>query len=259
MLVLTHVIVAVFIDGFRFVAAKIACHQTHGLFVGFYELCLRGVCDTSDARRQDIVDGFLVVVLLDADCADFNNTTTAGRCVAVVERLLICSPVALYKVECGKTKDGFFFEACHEDTHEAYACEIAYVSFLALIFLQWDAEEVPCAFICVAITKFHACGSFVGNMVASHHHILWSDTYVILVVFLVFVQGVVLIDVFNIRCRFPCCFVAFCPCVGVGTVALRHVDALVAIKDGHAELVEVCSAVVVIVVVGGVGVDAVIY
>ena len=200
----------------------------------------------------------LVVVFLDADSTYFECATTCGRCVAVIERLLISSPIALYEIEGCKSQDGLFLEACHEDTHEANACEVANVTLLAFIFLQGNTEEIPCAVLGIAITEFHAGHAFVGNVVAADYHIFWTNADFVLIVLLVFVEGVVLVDVLHIGRYLPSRLVAFWPCVGVGTVALWHVDALVAVQDGCAELVEVGSAIVVVVVVGRVGIDAVI-
>ena len=197
-LVLAHVVVAVLVNGLRLVAAQVSGYHAHGLLVGFDKLCLRRVSDTCDTWRQHVVDRLLVVVLFDADGAHFQGAATACWLVAVVERLLVRAPVALNEVERSKAQDGLFLEARHKDTHEADAREVPDIAFLALILFQRNAEEVPSAFLRVAVAKLYACDALVGNVVASDNHVFRAYAHAILIILLVFVEGIVLIDVFNI-------------------------------------------------------------
>ena len=96
-------------------------------------------------------------------------------------------------------------------------------------------------------------------MVAANHHVFRTDAYAVLVVLLIFVQRIVLVDVFDVGRALPGRFIAFGVGVAVRTVALGHVDALVTVQDAGLRTVEIRSAVIVVVVVSGVGLQAVIY
>ena len=80
----------------------------------------------------------------------------------------------------------------------------------------------------------------------------------ILVVFLILVEGVVLVDILDVGRGLVGGVVALRAVVAVGRVALRAVDELVALEDGQLHLVVVGAAEVVVVVVGGVVVDGVV-
>ena len=255
--VLTHIVVAVLINRLCLTSAKIASHHTHGLFVSLNKLRLRGVGNTSDARGQDIVDGLLVVVFFNADGTYFQRSTTSRSDITIIERLLIGSPITLHKVESGKTKNGLFLESRHEDTHEANARKVADVAFLILVFCQRNAEKIPGTFFRITITKLHACSSLVGNVVATNHHIFRTNTNSILIILLVFVEGIVLIDILHIGRYLPSSFITLWSCIRIGTIALRHVDTLIAIQDRHLKLVEIRTAIVVVVIVSRVIIDAI--
>ena len=75
----------------------------------------------------------------------------------------------------------------------------------------------------------------------------------VMVVFLVFVQRVVPVEVFHVGRGLIRGVVALGTRLAVGRVALRHVDALVAFQDAGFPTVVVASAEVVVVIVGRVG------
>ena len=79
----------------------------------------------------------------------------------------------------------------------------------------------------------------------------------VLVVLLILVERVVLVDIFHIGGRLVGRVVVLRLVVGIGGVALRHVDALVALQDRLLFAVVVGSAEVVVVVIGWVGPDGV--
>ena len=70
----------------------------------------------------------------------------------------------------------------------------------------------------------------------------------VLEIFLVLVERVVLVDVLDIGRRLVGRLVALGRVLGVGRVAFGEVDALVAVEDAHLVAVEVCAAIVVVVV-----------
>ncbi len=69
-LVLTHIHGGILVDSLRLARAKVVDGHCQSLFVRLYELRLSGVLFAADARRQHVVDGSLVVVLLDIYRAD---------------------------------------------------------------------------------------------------------------------------------------------------------------------------------------------
>ena len=79
------------------------------------------------------------------------------------------------------------------------------------------------------------------------------QAHMVVVVFLVFVQRVVPVEVFHVGRGLIRRVVAFGARLAVGRVALRHVDALVAFQDAGFPTVVVASAEVVVVIVGRVG------
>ena len=165
----------------------------------------------------------------------------------------------MYQVKGGQTKDDFFAEASHEHTHEADAGEVGNAAHTTFVCVNGYTEQVPCTFFSLAVAQLYAGLAFVGNVVAANHHVLWTDAYAVLVVLLIFVQRIVLIDVLNVGRALPGRFIAFGIGVAVRAVALGHVDALVTVQNTGLCMVEIRSAVIVVVVVRGVGLQAVIH
>ena len=93
---------------------------------------MRGVCDTTDARRQYVVDGFLVAILFYAYVADLQSSVAGGGLTGI-KRLLVRSPVTLNHIESGKTQDNILLEVGKEETHETDAGEVVDASFLRFV------------------------------------------------------------------------------------------------------------------------------
>ncbi len=138
-LVLAHIVGAVLIDGAGVAGTQIAHYHGHCLLVVLHQLCLVGVGYSAYAGRQHVVDGLLVVVLLDIDGADLQGAARS-RCLAHVELLLVGAPVAVHKVQGGQPEDDILLETSHEHAHEADAGEVVDVALLLLVFVQGHAE-----------------------------------------------------------------------------------------------------------------------
>ena len=257
MLVLAHVVRTVLIYGSGIAGAEVACHHGHGLLVALHQLCLCGVGHSADARRQYVVDRSLVIVLLYVDSTYFQGGILC-RCLTCVESLFVGAPVPMYQVQGGQTQDDVLLESCKEHAHETYAGKVLYVAHLLLITAQGNAEQIPGTLFRVSVAQFHACRTFVGDMVSSHHHIFGTYAYVVLIIFFVFVECIVLVDVFHVGCTLPCRLICFGVGVGVGTIALWHIYTLVSVEDGGLLAVEIRTSVIVVVVIGRVGLYAVI-
>ena len=120
-LVLTHVDRRVLIHSLRLARSEIVdCHR-QCLLIALYKLRLRGVLLARYARRQNVVDRCLVVVLLDVDGT---HLKTSGRSRRVVEVLLVDTPLASNKVERTEAQHDGVLESGEEHTHETYRCEV---------------------------------------------------------------------------------------------------------------------------------------
>ena len=91
----------------------------------------------------------------------------------------------------------------------------------------------------------------------SHDEVLRTYRDMILIVFLVFIEGIVLIDILHIGGGLVGRIVAFAAHVGVGRVTLWVIDTLVALQDRSLHGIIVTSAEIVVIVVGRVALDAV--
>ena len=255
-LVLAHVVVAVLVDSLGIARRQVFDHQGQGLLVLLHQLALSGVGVALDAWGQDVVDRLLAAVLLDADGAD-GHGGTLGRGFAGVEGLLVAAPVTVHQVEGGQANDDGLLAVGEEHADEADAGEVVDVAHLRLVALQGDAEEIPVDLLLVAVAQGGGVDALVDDVVAPDDEVLGAYGDVVLEVLLVFVQGVVDIQVLDVGRSLIGCLVALGRVLRVGRVALGHVDALVAVEDALACLVEVAAAIVVVVVACGVGIDGV--
>ena len=191
----TQVECRVTIDGFRLAFAQILHHHTQCLFVGLRQLWLTGVCHTVDARRQDIVNRTLVVVLLDIDSTHLQGS---GVCT-IGQRLLIDTPLTTYQVKRTKTQHDRLLKLGEEHSHKTYGGKVADTSHAIVILCQRDAELIPANLFFVTITQRSSIFTDVCNEVMSQTHVLRTDAYLILEIAFILVEGVVLIDILHIR------------------------------------------------------------
>ena len=256
-LVLTHVVVAILVNRLCVARGKVLHDYTQGLLVLLHQLALVGVGDTTDAGRQNVVDRLLATILLNTYRAHSHSGAGAGG-FACVEGLVVAAPVTMYEVEGGQTHDNGFFETRKEHAHEAYGGEVVDGAHFRFVAMKGNAEEIPSHLLTIAITQFGTHRALIDNVVAPNDEVLGADGDVILIVFFVFVERVVLVQVLNIWCGLVGRFITLRRIVRVGRVTLGQVDALVAVEDACTRLVIVGTSVVVVVVVGRVVVERVI-
>ncbi len=79
----------------------------------------------------------------------------------------------------------------------------------------------------------------------------------ILEILLIFIEGIVLVDILHIRCRFIGGIITLSTAFAIRRVALRVVDELVPMKDRSPHLIPVRTTEIVIVITGRVGKDTV--
>ncbi len=167
--------------------------------------------------------------------------------------MLIDTPFATHEVKRTEAQHNGFLKLCHEHAHEADAREVADATLSFLVLLDGDAELVPLHGGGVAVAQAYAAVADIHDVVASNGEVFRTYADMILEVTLVLVQRVVLVDVLHVRSCLVAGVVALVVRVVVRRVALWHVNALVALKDGGSLLVEVTATIVMVVVVGRVG------
>ena len=242
---------SVLIDRLRLGGCKITHHEVHRLLVVFHELRLGGVGNTTDAWRQDIVDGTLVVVFL-----NIHRTDLDGSCSrAIGQGLLIDTPFATHQIERAEAQHHWAAKLGEKHAHEADAGEVVDIAHPLVILAEGNAKLIPPDGFTRSVAQRHRCLANVGDMVISQAHILWAYADTILVIAFVFVEGIVLIDILHIGRGLIAGIIAFGLTVGIGRIALRHVDSLIAFKDGGLALIVIATTVIVVVVVCGVGMD----
>ena len=145
-------------------------------------------------------------------------------------------------------------EPGHEEAGEADRGEVGDIAHHFLIFAQWNLKLIPLHLGVCAV----ACGGYrhllVGDEVLAHHEVFGADGYAVLEVALVFVEGIVLIDILYIGHRARRLIEAerFRSIAWRQRVALHAIVALVAVKDTEALLVVVVAEIEVVVVACGV-------
>ena len=186
---------SVFIHGLRLVMAQLFNVQCQRLLVALNQLWLCGVLGARDARWQHIVYGLLVVVLFNVYRAHAQFARLCGR---GVEHLVIHTPFATHQVEVAKAQHDGALKACEEHAHEADRGEIVDAAHLLFKVGQRYTKLVPRYLFGIVVTQLWRCFALVYHIVASHHKVFGADRDVVLIIFFVFVKGVVLVNVFNV-------------------------------------------------------------
>ena len=104
----------------------------------------------------------------------------------------------------------------------------------------------------LAVSQLWRHLALVDDVVLTHNEVLGTNGDAILIVFLIFVERVVLVYVLHIGGGLVRGVVALGATVVVGRVALRVIDILVTQQDGGLHAVEVGATEIVVVVASGV-------
>ena len=252
-LILPQVVAGILIDGLRLTRTQVFHPHVQGLLIVLHQLWLRGVGSTTDAWRQDVVHWLFVVVLLDVDSTHLHRS----RLHAVGEVLLVDTPFASHQVKTAEAQHDGLLEIGHEHTHEADAGEVVDAALLAFVLGDGNAELEPVDTRRIAIAQSHAAGAHIGDVGIRQRRTvligikdLRTDMHLVLVVAFILVEREVLVDVLHVRTSLVAGVIRFGAIVGVGRVALRIVDALIAFEDALLLVVIVGAAIVVVVVAG---------
>ena len=255
--ILSEVQAGVLVNGSCIARREVLHGDVEGLLVVFTQLAAVAVDVARNARRQHVVHRCLVVVLFQAYGRHFQCAAGILRGVAV-ERHFVTAPFAAYQLERTEAQNDRLFKVGQIHSHEANAGEVGDVSDAALVLAQRYAEEVPVDGGLLSVAQGYDGLPAVDDVAHAHLHAVGAEVDAILVVVVVFVEGVVLVHVFGIGCGAVSRAVLFGRVLGVHRVTFGIVDAQVALQNGHLVGVEVASTVVVVVVAGRVGCDGVV-
>ena len=252
-LILTQVEGGILVNRLGLTGTQILDHKAQRLFILLHQLRLRRVLSTTDARRKHIVDRSFLGIFLDAHRTCFQRTT-----IGSTERLVVSTPGATYQIQSSETHHDRFLKIGKEHTHKADAGEVIDIAHLRFILIYRDTELVPGdRLILRSIRQTWCIFPFVNDIVLTHHKVFRTDADMILEILLIFIEGVVLVDIFHIRCRFIGSIIALSTAVAIRRVTLRIVDEFIAVQDRRLHLIPVRTTVIVIIITGWVSKDAV--
>ena len=208
-LVVTQVVRSVLIHGFGIVRGEVLNFQHHRLLVLRYQLRLSGIGLTAYARRQHIVDRCLGTVLLNTyrlhiQAGFRRGIGTRTQRTAVIETLRVLSPVAANEVEVRKTQVSLMVKARHVNTHEADRLEVTnrtHRLHCCAVAVQGYLKLIPPNRSRLAVAQRHHRLQGIGYMLLTLLHHVGTQFNMVRVVFLVLVEGVIVIDILYIRCE----------------------------------------------------------
>ena len=246
-LVATEVEVRVLIDGTCIAASEVFDRERKCLFVVLQHLILSRFDGAADARRQNVVNGVLIIVFFEVHRAHHELAGRSCRHV-LIKGLLIVAPLAAYETQRGETQHNRLIEARQEHAYEADRREVADAAVFAFVFAQRNAEQIPFRGRRFAVARFRIDGAHVDNVVLTDLHGRGIDAHTVLIIFFVLVEREILVDIFYVRRRLVGRSVSFA--VGGRRVTVRIVDIFVTLEDRCALLVPVFPAEVVVLVAG---------
>ena len=152
---------------------------------------------------------------------------------------MVDTPFSTYQVKRTETQENRALELSQEHTHETDTGEVANATYTLVILVKGNAELIPFHRLTSTVTEGNTCLTYIRNVVSAHLHVLWSDADPILVVPLVFIQGVVLVDILYIGEGLIARIEAFRLLFTVRRVTLWQVDTLVTVEDGGLSRIQV--------------------
>ena len=155
------------------------------------------ILDSVHTRGKNIVHGFASGVLFDVHYRHV-EFTLGRRIVAAVEVELIVAPFASHKLKGGEAQVGHLLEAGHEHAGEPDSREVLDAAHNLVGGAQRNLELIPyCRLLTFGSVDFG--NLLVGDIVPANFQIFRTKRNLILEIAFVFVERVVLIDVFHIR------------------------------------------------------------
>ena len=184
---------------------------------------------------------------------DRSGTVDRHACRSQVAGVL--TPIAAHQVERCKTQIGLFLAPRQVHTHEADRFPVTDRTdplYAGAIATQRDLELIPLHLHLVTVTQRHIALFDLRDVLSSHLHHVRTQDDLVLVVFLVFVERVIEVDILHIRRhrgrRSVCLRLLF----RRGRVAFGTVEMFVAVEHRHLLFVKIRTPVVMEVITGGV-------
>ena len=115
-----------------------------------------------------------------------------------VQVILVVTPFTVHQLKSGKTQVRGVPESRHENAHEANRREVLNRAHLLLIVKQGYGELIPCGSLGIAIAGVDVSHLLVGDVVHANLHRVRMESDTILEITLIFIQGIVLIDILDI-------------------------------------------------------------
>ena len=246
-LVATQVKADIFIDSTGIARRKIANGHCQCLLVVLQYLFLSRLQRTADTRRNHVVDGLLFVVLFEADSRNGNRSAHIG-CLTRIKGLLVAAPLAIDKVKRSQTQDKGLLETRHKETHETDGGKVVDIALALFVFANRNAEEVPRGLLLITIASGDTGLALIHDIVAAHVHGIGSNSHPILEIFLVFVEGIILIDVLHVGRGLVGSAIRLGGVLSINGVAVGVVDILVTLQDAALGLIVVCTTEIVVAV-----------
>ena len=254
-LVLAHVVARVLVHGPGVARTEVHNPQYHCLLVLGDELRLTRVGLSAHTRRKHIVNRRTGTVLFYVNGLYVNGRTGIDRRTDRREITRVLPPVAANEIQRSETEVGLFLAVREVHTHETDRFPVTdrtYLLHSRTVSLERNLELVPGDISCLTVTQLYFANLLFGNMLfADVHHIRPEDHFV-LVVFLVLVEGVVLVYVLDIRREGRSRTVRLGLLLGGGGVTLRTVVVFVSLQYRHFFSIVVRTSVVVEVIARGV-------
>ena len=252
-LILPHIVSGVLVHSARVSWTEVTHPQNHRLFVLGDELGLSRICLSADSWRQNVVNRRTGTVLFYIDGLHVDRRTGVDRYTDRCQIPCVLSPVATHKVQGGKTKMGLFGTAGEVHTHETDGLPVADRTDLlhgCTIPFERYLELIPSHIDRLTVTQRDPFDLLLGDMLAAYlHHVRTKDDFV-LVIFLVLVEGVILVDIFYIGVEGGRRTVTLRLLFGSRGVAFGTVEVFVTLQDWHLCLIEVGTAVIMVIIAG---------
>ena len=131
-----------------------------------------------------------------------NRRTGVHRCTDRIQIAVVLTPIAAHQIQRRKTQMRLFRAARHVHTHEPDTLPVAdrtYRLHVRRIAAQRYLELIPVHRHRLAVTQIHLRRLLLHDMLQTHLHHVRAQLHAVLVVFLVLVERIVLVDIFDIR------------------------------------------------------------
>ena len=207
--------------------------------------------DTTHPRRKHIAHRLTSGIFFNIHRIDRDGAL--GRLIGShIGIIIIVAPFASHQFECGKSQMGGFLKIRHKHTDKSNGGEIVDRPHSLFVVAQGDTELIPHDGRFLAVACSNGKFLFVDDIIFAHLQIFRADRDAILEVALIFIERVVLVDIFHIG-HTSCRLIERIGSIGLRKrIALGAIVMLIALKNRLVLLIEIVAAIEVIIVATGV-------